>query len=216
MKFYLEKIVNQVRKARKEGFSIKKLEKKFNIPDTTISRWIRDIPSQNTLFKKARLKEKKERSRYAGIAKKLKLNKDLSKVFCSLLYWCEGSKYPSSNALTFSNSDPDLVFIFLFLLRRGFKLDEKKIKIHLQIHTTHIEKEIKKYWSNLLSIPENQFYKSTITRPTKSMKRKNYLGTCTVKYYDVKSLHHIMGIYDSLIKKWRGTQEVEGGSLLNS
>lgn len=203
MKFYSEKTVKQVRKARYKGLSIKKLEEKFKIPDSTISKWIRDIPSNHISFKKARSFEKNEKNKYRNIFHYIKLTKNISKILCSLLYWCEGSKYPASNTLTFSNSDPDLVFCFLYLLRNAFKIKEKKLKIHLQIHTTHNFKKIKTFWSNLLLVSPHNFYKPTVTKPTKSMKRTDYLGTCTVKYHDVRILLQIMGIYEKIAKKWR-------------
>lgn len=202
MKFYDENIVNEVRKRRRnEGLSIKKLEKIFGISNTTISRWIRDIANSNQSFQRARKKEKESKDIYQNDIKKIKIDKKTAMIFCSLLYWCEGSKYPSSNFLAFTNSDEKLILVFLSLLRRGFEIDEKKLRVQLQIHTTHNPNKILSYWSKLLSIPKNQFHKSTITKPTKNMKRQNYLGTCAIKYFDVKLLLGITGLYESFSDK---------------
>ena len=83
------------------------------------------------------------------------------------------------------------------LFRKGFNIDENKLRVHLQLHNTHNKKDATNFWHNLLKINKNQFYKPTITSPGRKMKRKNYMGTCTVKYFDVKLLLNIMGIYEN-------------------
>ncbi|MFA5051361.1 MAG: hypothetical protein WC499_04600 [Patescibacteria group bacterium] len=201
MKFYDQKIVQEVRKERKKGLSIREIEKKLKVPNFTISRWVRDIPSDAKAFNLARQKEEFLKSDLRSLCDDLKIDKDLAKIFVSLLYWCEGSKYPSSNFVAFSNSDYSLVKVFLELLRRGFEINEDKIRIHLQLHSTHSPKEITKFWSDLLHVPSAQFYKPTITHPTNKMKRVDYRGTCTIKYFDVKLLLKIIGLYESLTKK---------------
>ena len=60
------------------------------------------------------------------------------------------------------------------------------------------------YWSKMLKIPKKQFHKSTITAPKNKMKRKNYHGTCTIKYYDVKILWQITGLYELLGSRING------------
>jgi len=207
MKFYSDDIVQLVRGDRKKGFSIKKLQEKYNIPSTTLSRWLRDINSEATSFKQARIKENILKKKYQNILKDLNVDSDYAKLLVSILYWCEGSKHPAVNFIAFANSDQNLVLTFLKLLRKGFTIKEKKLKVHLQIHSTHSFIKIKKYWSNLLKIPESQFYKPTVTNPTKNMKRRNYYGTCTIKYYDVKLLLQITGLYEQFSNKvtnWRG------------
>ena len=49
MKFYDNDIVEKIREARVNGLSIRDLEKKFKISNSTISRWVRDIPSKEKL-----------------------------------------------------------------------------------------------------------------------------------------------------------------------
>lgn len=202
MKFYNQKIVQAVREDRKNGLSIKKLEKKFKIPDSTISRWVRDIPSSSKMFNLARKKEQFLKSEFHNLSSKYIINNELSKILISLMYWCEGSKYPSSNFVAFANSDYKLIKTFLNFLRQSFEINESKIKIHLQIHSTHNKDKIIEFWSDLLQVPKYQFYKPTITKPTNSMKRLNYKGTCTIKYFDVKLLLQITGLYEGLAKKY--------------
>lgn len=202
MKFYTEDVVNKVRESRKKGLSIKTLEKKFNIPNTTISRWIRDIASENRAFINARLKEEQFKKQYNSLLENYEINSDNAKILLSLFYWCEGGKYPATNCLAFSNSDYQLVKTFLELLRLAFSIKEKRLRVHLQIHSTHKYQKIIGFWCKLLNVSKEQFYKPTITNPTYKMKRRDYYGTCTIKYHDVKMLLQIMGIYETFSNKF--------------
>ena len=200
--FHDQAIVQRVRTERKKGTSIKKLGSQFGIPETSVSRWIRDIPSQVKIFNNARDKENSLKLELQELTSQLNVDENMARIFVGLLYWCEGSKYPANTGVAFANSDHRLVKTFLELLRKGFKIQESKIKIHLQLHSTHPQQKITKFWSTLLQIPLNQFYKPTITAPTRKRKRLNYKGTCTIKYFDVKLVLRIMGLYEGLANKY--------------
>ncbi|MEI6040033.1 MAG: hypothetical protein WCP93_01645 [Candidatus Berkelbacteria bacterium] len=189
------------REKRIKGNSIRKISKELQISDTTIGRWVKDIKSDSLSYNKNRLKNEDEKQKYNHLFKNLKITAKNAKLFCSLLYWCEGSKYPSSNCVTFVNSDFKLVKTFFQLLKQVFEIDNNKVRIHLQIHATHNFEEVRKFWSKLLAIPEEQFYKPTITNPAQKMKRLNYKGTCTLKYFDSKILLQITGIFEEFSNK---------------
>lgn len=197
MKFYNKNIVDNVRCARKNGKSINALHREFEISAPTISRWVRDIPCNERTFLAARNKEKTHKDFFKHVIDDLKVSKNIAKILLSLLYWCEGSKPPAENCIAFSNSDWHLIKTFIELLRYGFKIKEEKIRIRLQIHTTHNYEQISLFWSKLLSVPLDQFTKPTITMPTLNMKRRDYRGTCTVKYCDIKLLFGIIGLYET-------------------
>ena len=44
MRFYEQEVVEKARVERRKGISLKSLGKRFGIPNTTISRWVRDVP----------------------------------------------------------------------------------------------------------------------------------------------------------------------------
>jgi len=198
MKFYPTNIVKEIRDLRKTGLSLRKLEQKYNIPNSTISSWVRDIDSSNKIFLTSRKKISKYKNCLARSVNKIKFNKLNAQILVAMLYWCEGSKYPSTNNLSFSNSDFNLVMTYLELLRIGFNINEEKLRVRLQIHSTHDYNIELKYWSDLLQIPVVRFNKPTVTNPTNNMKRRNYHGTCTIKYYDVKLQLNIIGLYEAI------------------
>ena len=90
---------------------------------------------------------------------------------------------------------------FIELLRKGFKINEEKIRIRLQLHSTQDENKEIKFWSDLIEVPIRQFGKSSITIPKNKRKRREYRGTCTIKYYDVKLLLQLTGLYEEFGKK---------------
>ncbi|EKE14926.1 MAG: hypothetical protein ACD_12C00243G0002 [uncultured bacterium] len=204
MKFYDKEIVKKAREARKDGLSLRAIEKLINVPNSTISKWVRDIKSTNYFYKNARIQEKKHKDKEHPLFNNYSVNKYQARIFLSLLYWCEGSKYPSSNCVAFSNSDSSMMKTYIKLLRKGFDIDEKKFRVRLQLHSTHNEAKESNHWSKLLKISLDQFGKSTITIPKNKRKRLDYRGTCTIKYYDVKLLLNIMGIYEQFGKMFQG------------
>jgi len=201
MKFYLQEKVEKARKLRKKGLSFQNIGKKISVSEIAVRRWCLDIPNNNRAFLGPLRKREEIKKSEVNILDRLQINQDLSKAFVALLYWAEGAKYPHSSTVSFSNSDPSMVFTFVQLLRSGFPLDEAKFRAHLQLHSTHNIKEIYQYWSKLLKIPIKQFWKPTITNPTKNMKRRDYKGTCTVRYNDYRILLKLIGIYESFARR---------------
>ncbi|MCX6760339.1 MAG: hypothetical protein NTW46_03290 [Candidatus Nealsonbacteria bacterium] len=201
MKFYNQNIVKKVRKLRKEGLPTGKISRKLKVPPDAVLRWCFDIPSKNAGH--LRFLKIKDKLKHKGCenVKDFIISKNNAKIIASLIYWCEGFRYPSCNCVGFSNSDLNLVKTFLELFRIGFDPKEEKFRAHLQLHTTHDRKEMLSFWSNLLKIPKNQFHKPTITKPMNKMKRIGYKGTCTVKYYDFILYNEIIGIYEAFSKK---------------
>ena len=127
MKFHSNNIVQKARELRKKGLSSKEIGKLLKVGSTTILRWCTDINSDNPyhLYAKKLRNEAQEKS--AGIVENIKINdRKTAKILVSMLYWCEGSKYPSTNFVSFSNSDVNLVRTFLQLFRIGFQPKENK------------------------------------------------------------------------------------------
>jgi len=202
MKFYEKRIVEKARLARRKGLSLRTIEKQLGVPNSTISKWVRDIKSDNHFYMKARLLEEENKNISTYLLRNYKIDKDQAKILLSLLYWCEGSKYPATNCVAFSNSDYVLIKTFIRLMRKGYDIKENKFSVRLQLHSTHDIKKENIFWSNLLKVPLSQFGKPTVTIPKNKRKRTNYRGTCTIKYYDVKLLLNITGIYETFGKKF--------------
>lgn len=189
---------------KKERYAYALLSRKTGVPSSTIRNWCAGVDQSSkwdTLIASNERKREALRRSEAHVADRVRAaGKDEAKLMASLLYWCEGSKYPSSTAVTMVNSDPELMRTFVRLLRSAYDLDESKFHVHVQIHTTHDFEAIRKYWSTLLNISPAQFMKPTVTRPNGKKHRGMYMGTCTVKYQDYRILLKLMGIYEAFAK----------------
>src|SRR3989338_6891989 len=161
--FHPNQTVKSARTLREKGLSASKIATLLGVSDSSVLRWCIDIPSKNRYHIHAQGLQAKAKEKSTRLAKNQKMSVEKAKIFTSLLYWCEGSKYPSTNFIAFSNSDVNLIKTFITLFRTGFQPIESKFRAHLQLHTTHDKNKITSYWSKLLKIPETQFYKPTIT-----------------------------------------------------
>jgi hypothetical protein len=201
MKFYTKDIVEKARELKMGGSKAKEIIKELGITKETLLRWCFDMPSSNANhLRHSKIKEG-FKNRGTKNTEKLLINKTTAKIFASLIYWCEGARYTNCNCVDFANSDINLIKTFLKLFRIGFNPKEDKFRVHLQLHTTHDKKEITSFWSSILKIPESQFQKPTITVPMAKMKRRDYKGTCTVRYYDFVLFNEILGTYEAFFKK---------------
>lgn len=113
-------------------------------------------------------------------------NKDSARVALAMLYLGEGSKNPGS--LTFCNSNPLIIQLFLYLLRYCYVIDESKFRCTVQCRADQNTNELKKYWSALTTISEHQFIKPQIDSRTigKPTKQPNYKGVCRISYFSAQ------------------------------
>ena len=206
MKRYSQTEIQEIKELRKrKGYSFSELSRITGIPNTTIGSWLRNEASHNKWQTLIATNERKRNqlklSEIKAIDSMGKISKSKAKVLLALLYWCEGSKYPASNALTFSNSDVDLMTTYVTLLKRAYSLNESKLSVHLQIHKHHNYEDLCKFWSKKLEIPIIKFIKPTITNAGGNKHRISYNGTCTVKYHDYRLLLKLTGIFEKFVKE---------------
>ena len=200
---------------RKLGYSINEISKKISVAKSTVSLWVRLV--QLKLEAVVRLEKRELDGRKRAVAtnnkKRNELNRiitksvkrDLNKIshskildrlFCSLLYWCEGEK--TLTLVAFTNSDYALIKTFLRLLRSGFVIDEKKLRVCLHLHSYHNEQRQKKFWSKITGIPVLQFIKVYQKSNTGLRRNENYQGCASIRYYDhkiAKEINYLWQLY---------------------
>ncbi len=193
----------QAKKLRAKGYSLKELHRMLGVSKSTISAWIQDVELSDKA--QARLRQNytngqlasmetiKEKTRQKNIIadnfakelfKKVNLSSETALLFSVLIYQCEGSK-SIKDSVTFTNSDPDLIRSFLFLFRKSFDLDEKKMKILMHLHKYHNEKTQKEFWAKVTGVPKEQFNKSYLKPNSGKYKKEGYQGCIQVRYGDV-------------------------------
>ena len=103
------------------------------------------------------------------------------------LYMGEGTK-SNSISVRLSNSDPNLVNIFLKFLTDICGVRTQKIKLWITLHSDIPPKQAERFWSQKLSTPLSQFSKSVIinNRGNGIYKKKSLYGTATICVHNMK------------------------------
>lgn len=107
-----------------------------------------------------------------------------------MLYWGEGTK--GHGSVAFSNSDPEMIKVFLKFLREICGTSEDRLRVSVHAYEDHNINELKKYWSNVTKISTKKFYKPYIHRQkTGTYRKSSKYGTISVQYNDKKLLDTI-------------------------
>ena len=95
-------------------------------------------------------------------------------------YWAEGSK--SWGSLKFSNSDPNLVVLFISWADRFLDVGVDRLTAFLHLHSGQSELGSRLFWSACTGIPLDQFGKTYIKKEgTGHRKNVLYNGTISVR-----------------------------------
>lgn len=207
---------------RERGFSLNEILKEINASKSSVSVWVRNVRLSNNARKRLLTKIKlgqlisaeNKRKRTEDILKKYlqeagreiekrSLDRVAARIFCSLLYWCEGGK-SHFQGLNFTNSDPHLVRTFLFLLRKGFNLDEGKFRPCIHLHKYHNIKSQINFWSKITKIPKSQFIKPFLKLNTGKRIRKDYPGCIGIRYHSNDLARQILMTAEAFLSKHGG------------
>ena len=209
-------------KLREQGFSLNEILKEIDASKSSVSGWVRNVPLSNNarkrLLTKIRLGQlisaENKRKQTEGILNKYSqeaileiksrnLDKIAAKIFCSLLYWCEGGKN-HFYGVNFTNSDPRLVKTFLFLLRKSFDLNEKRFSPCVHLHKYHNIKSQLSFWSKVTNIPQSQFIKPFIKPNTGKRIRNNYPGCIAIRYHSNDLARRLLMTAEAFLSKYGG------------
>ena len=124
-----------------------------------------------------------------------------------ILWWTEGTKSRLdkrwknswSHNVEVTNTNPEMIKVFLDFLRKDIGIEENNLKLQLQIHENDDQKELERYWSNITKIPISRFNK-TIIRPEGKKVGKSK-GTCKIRYTNKKTFHQINDLLQKILNK---------------
>lgn len=191
---------------RKQGFSYKEIKQKIGVSKSTLSCWLKTVeltPEQRErlytkqieILSRGTQSQKERRLReiekiIADAEKEIKnpLSFETYRLFGAALYWAEGVK---TNGCAIVNSDPHLILFMVRWLERVFKISPLALKACLNIYSQQNDKDIKEFWSQLTSIPVENFGKSFVKPVNKNFKKNNlYYGTIKIKVPRGTDLRH--------------------------
>lgn len=218
-------------KLRLKGFSYSEINKKLDIPKSTLSLWLRDLEISDNARSRIRNRHKKksleglikrnkqQTSKAKDRAKKIRINakskigkltkRDLMMLGLSL-YWGEGYKRPivkdgkekTYHPVSLSNSDPEIIKIFIKFLIEIYNVPKEKIKLSVRLYKHMNEKKIINFWLTITDLPKENLYKTgyKISRSSKGNRPFNRLpyGTVQVRVNSTEIYHKIMGMIEGL------------------
>jgi len=208
---------------RRKGFSYSEIQKIILVPKSTLSGWCRDIALtekqalrlfKNKLKGSARgriIGAKRQQAKRLNQIKELhfegkkqvgRLNKRDRFIAGIALYAGEGTK---ATGPAFANTDPVAIKFMMNWFREFCKTPENKFRGAIWIHEGLNEQKAKIFWSDLTSIPIDQFNKTYVAENKKDSrkvrKNKHQYGVFSIKFYDLKVLRLINGWIGGVLDK---------------
>jgi len=177
---------------RNKKFTMLEIAKKLGVSIDSVVYCMRKNKIKRRSFSEANaivFKNKKlsfhEKIRLSSIEEKLK-------IAGLMLYWGEGYKSFKNSSIDFTNSDPDMILIFIKFLRTIYKVDEKRFRIYLYCYSNQNIKSLINFWSKLTKIPREQFSKPYVRKDFRENGRKMQYGMIHIRYADKKLFLSIM------------------------
>jgi hypothetical protein len=180
---------------RRKGYSYREIMREIPVAKSTISDWLHSVGLSK--HQKQRLTEKKLVAIKRGAAARHQQRIDVTRqiiesakrevgliskrelwLIGTMLYWAEGSKekdYRPGCKTAFTNSDPDMIVVFLFWLKKIFGKTLADITFEICIHELQRGRtaEIIEFWSKIIGCPRTYFRHIYYKKGNPNTKRKN-------------------------------------------
>ncbi|MFA5942364.1 MAG: hypothetical protein WC798_01705 [Candidatus Paceibacterota bacterium] len=120
-----------------------------------------------------------------------------------MLYWGEGDKL-TKQAVKLTNTDPNLIRLYVFFLKRVCGIPEDKIKAQVLVYPDLNEKDCREYWARESGLDLKSFTKSSTMQGRHKTRRIAY-GVCMIcissTYFKVKMLEWLRLLPGELMNK---------------
>lgn len=177
-------IKEQILNLRRKGHSIPEMHRILKISKSTVSRYCKGVEILPEF--KSRWLERRNASKIiserawetahkASEALVESLSEKELKLLGAALYWAEGAK----RDLSFINSDPEMVKLFIFILTNAYKIPKIEIKISLRLFEDISVPQAIKFWSEVTGIELGQDVEINTIKGAK--KGKLPFGMCRLR-----------------------------------
>ena len=205
---------SKARMLRRQGLSIKEIQKKLKVSRSSVSIWVRDVKLTRKQVERLYVNKKTGALKGSIIAARNKIEKrerlirkfmkegkreigELSKrdrfVIGVALYFSEGGKRDGD--LQFCNSDPRAIGFMVRWFREFCEVPEEKFRGSLYLHSNLDERKAKQFWNRLTGIPLSQFGKTYVVKnnPKRLRKVKHPYGVFRLRISDTNLHRKIIG-----------------------
>jgi transcriptional regulator with XRE-family HTH domain len=199
---------------RTEGLQLSAIATRLGVAKSSVSRWVRDVdltPEQHARLRElnprynAQLRGQEGRSRSARAAREaaqrhgreLARGGDVLHAQGCMLYWAEGAK--SRTTLAFTNSDADMVELFLRFLERCYGVNDEQIALVVNCHVPDGQGagDVVAWWLRRLGLPASCARAPTVNRPSRaSRRRRGHVlphGTARIVVYSTFIVQSVYG-----------------------
>jgi len=225
----------QATKLRLQGKSYSQITDLLKVPKSTLSGWLQNIVLSESSQEKISLRAKKkstealikknkqqthlaqqraQSTRLQAAIEVGKLSKRELFLIGTALYWAEGYKRPivhngkkrTYHPIKLSNSDPQLIVVFMEFLKQVCQVPESKISAGIRIYQHHNAQQLLQFWHKTTKIPLNKFHKFYYGVSKSSLGKRPFnilpYGTIQIVVNDTKLFHTIMGWIEGLSKNY--------------
>lgn len=213
-------LYKQAIKLRKQGYSYSEILEFISVSQSTISRWCyavsltkrqerrliekrRHNPFIRGLIKKAQKEEIKAQEWAYQKSKSIFINQNLLFLVGIILYWAEGSQFKKHRAIEFTNTDPNMIKIIMFVFRNIFDLSEERFKLTVRISNKGNLEEAKQFWLNITELSRINLRSPellTLKKTSQSLRRHPY-GICRISINNSFLFKKINACSNEIIKK---------------
>ena len=176
--------IRKIKLLRSKGYSIIEISNQIKRPKTTVFRYIQNVQIlpeflKNWAGKRGGSKKRKILKETKSFQEAKELIRELSNkeklILLSALYWGEGSK----KDFGLSNTDPNLIRVFINCLKDVFEIDETKLRVSIRIYQDLDKNKCLDFWSKVTDIKKENFVNVNILAGKKKGKLK--YGMCRVR-----------------------------------
>ncbi|MFJ1825410.1 hypothetical protein [Streptomyces sp. NPDC088178] len=192
----------KARELRRQGMTYDRIQVELGCSKSSISLWARDLPKPER--KRTReeasaiarrgwevaLRRRDEERQEARKRARSEIGPMSTNELFLLgvgLYWAEGSKskpYRTQERVTFVNSDPGMIEVFLAWLRL-LGVSDDQLRFHVHIHETADATSAERFWADPVGPGVGKFGKTSVKRHSPRTNRKNigedYRGCLVVR-----------------------------------
>ncbi|MFI8928621.1 hypothetical protein ACIG3E_13200 [Streptomyces sp. NPDC053474] len=180
----------RARELRLKGWTYNEIKEELGCSKSSVSLWVRDLPKPEPRCTPeeqrarmnaglARLRAEQDRERAAirqAATESIGPMSDRDLFIAGVaLYWAEGTKskpYARRERVTFVNSDPEMIMIFLRWLDL-LEVKSEHVRYCVMIHETADVQGAEQYWADLVGADRSAFNKTTIKKHNPKTVRKN-------------------------------------------
>lgn len=206
------------RRLRAEGKSVKDIAKELCVGRSSVSVWVKDIvltDNQKTrLMEKMRHKSSYEnmmagcwvssanrrllRQKWQRDGRDLAKRREYLHAAGCMLYWAEGRRKNNKNSVVISNSDPNLLNVFITFLVKYYGVKRNEISFSVNHHDNIVDiSTAEQYWSTELGLNPANKKAATVNSLSSYSKGKRCgslkYGTCRLVVNKTEVLQKIYG-----------------------